>query len=83
MHLWASRYYKDFNSTPSLYDQHLMKQGYEVEKLAQSYIDSVISKNYGKHKVLCQEAYIDGNFEVKTEALIDRYPLKCTKFLYH
>jgi hypothetical protein len=32
LHLWADKHSKLNKLVPSVYEQHLMKQGYEVEK---------------------------------------------------
>lgn len=60
LHLWAKKHNKLNKIVPSVFEQHLMKQGYEVEKLA--------------HKLLpqatWQEAYVSYEFEVRRDALV-------------
>ena len=60
LHLWAEKHNKLNKLVPSVYEQHLMKQGYEVEKLA--------------HKLLpyatWQKAYVSDEFEIRRDALI-------------
>ena len=63
LHLWAKENDKLEKKVPSIYEQHLMKQGYEVEKLA--------------HKLLpnatWQKPYFTDDFEIRQDALI-KYP---------
>ena len=63
LHLWAKENDKLEKKAPSIYEQHLMKQGYEVEKLA--------------HKLLpnatWQKPYFTDNFEIRQDAMI-KYP---------
>jgi hypothetical protein len=50
MHLWAQKH-NQYNKTLSQYDQHLIKQGYEIEKLAREYISKYISKDCEYQKI--------------------------------
>ncbi len=50
MHLWALKH-DQYNKELSLFDQHLIKQGYEVEKLAQEYVKKYISKDCEFQKI--------------------------------
>ncbi len=75
MHLWADKHNKLNNLTPSVYDQHLMKQGYEVETLAHKLLPHAI----------WQETFISNGFESRSDALIkntddtyDLYEVKST-----
>jgi len=63
MHLWAKVNDKLEKKTPSIYEQHLMKQGYEVEKLAHELLPNAI----------WQKPYFTDNFEIRQDALI-KYP---------
>lgn len=60
MHLWAKVNDKLEKKTPSIYEQHLMKQGYEVEKLAHQLLPNAI----------WQKPYFTDNFEIRQDALI-------------
>ncbi len=44
MHLWAELNDK-FEKPLSIYDQHLMTQGYEVEKLAHEYLQEQVNQD--------------------------------------
>lgn len=63
MHLWAKVNDKLEKKTPSIYEQHLMKQGYEVEKIAHELLPNAI----------WQKPYFTDNFEIRQDALI-KYP---------
>ncbi len=60
LHLWAEKHNKLNKLAPSVYEQHLMKQGYEVEKLAHELLPHAT----------WQEAYISDEFEIRRDALI-------------
>lgn len=63
LHLWAKVNDNLENKAPSIYEQHLMKQGYEVEKLAHELLPNAV----------WQKPYFTDNFEIRQDALI-RYP---------
>lgn len=63
LHLWAEKHNKLNKLVPSVYDQHLMRQGYEVEKLAHELLPNAI----------WQKPYVIDGFEVRQDALI-KYP---------
>ncbi len=67
LHLWAQKHDKFTIQAPSPYDQHLMKQGYEVEHLAKECMQKRATK---PEHFLWQRRYIDGSYETKTDALI-------------
>ncbi len=60
LHLWAEKHNKLNKLIPSVYEQHLMKQGYEVEKLAHELLPHAT----------WQEAYVSDEFEIRNDALI-------------
>jgi len=60
LHLWAEKHNKLNKLVPSVYEQHLMKQGYEVEKLAHELLPNAT----------WQEAYVSDEFEIRRDALI-------------
>lgn len=70
MHLWADVNNK-FEKPLSLYDQHLMNQGYEVEKYAKQYLENFVSKN-NNLELIWQRTFIDKNYEAKSDALIHK-----------
>lgn len=70
MHLWAKVHDQQTNATPSLYDQHLMKQGYEVEKVAKEYLEKYILPKYKNAELLWQSTYISGEFQTRADGII-------------
>lgn len=75
LHLWADKHNKLAITSPSIFNQHLMKQGYEVEKLAHELLP------YAKW----QEKFVSDGFESRSDALIknvdgtyDLYEVKST-----
>ena len=63
LHLWAKENDKLEKKVPSIYEQHLMKQGYEVEKLAHDLLPNAT----------WQKPYFTDDFEIRQDALI-KYP---------
>lgn len=61
MHFWASKNEKLTITAPSLYDQHLMQQGYQVENLARKKFPNVD----------WQKTFDHDTFEIRTDALVD------------
>ena len=70
MHLWAKAHDQQTNATPSLYDQHLMKQGYEVEKVAKTYLEKYILPKYKNAELLWQSTYISGEYQTRADGII-------------
>jgi len=70
MHLWAKVHDQQTNATPSLYDQHLMKQGYEVEKVAKEYLEKYILHKYSNAELLWQTTYISGEYQTRADGII-------------
>ncbi|MBU1119994.1 hypothetical protein KKA50_02275, partial [Patescibacteria group bacterium] len=79
MHLWAQKH-NQYNKTLSQYDQHLIKQGYEVEKLAREYVEKYISpdceyqKIYQTDDLYSRADIVVGNdiYEVKSVTEIEK-----------
>lgn len=69
MHLWA-RAHGRLDESPSLYEQHLMKQGQQVEALARQYIEAVILPEYEQAELIWQRPFDDGKYEIRVDALI-------------
>lgn len=70
MHLWARTHGQIEIEGPSLYEQHLMTQGQQVEALAQHYLEGVILPKYAQAELIWQHPYNDGKFEIRVDALI-------------
>ncbi len=70
MHLWAKEHEKLQITTPSTYDQHLMKQGYEVEKVAHDYLTQYVLPKYKNAKLLWQQTYVSGEYQSRADGII-------------
>lgn len=68
MHLWAGENNK-FEKPLSVYEQHLLHEGYKVEKLAKEYLQNFVTQN-PQYKILWQSTYTDKNYEAKADALL-------------
>jgi hypothetical protein len=69
LHLWAQSH-DLLHVTPSTYDQHLMKQGYAVEKVAKEYLTKYILPKYTHAELLWQPTYKSGEYEARADGLI-------------
>ncbi|MBI9045527.1 MAG: DUF2779 domain-containing protein [Anaerolineaceae bacterium] len=67
MHLWAKKN-NHIDKTPSAFDLHIMKQGYEVEKLAKEYLEKFNLKP--GESLLFQKTFTDKQFVTRTDVLI-------------
>ena len=82
MHLWASLN-GQIEVAPSLYEQHLMQQGHEIEILARQYLIESLLKD-SRAEFTQEETFIDGNFQVRVDfaaryaniGLMDIYEIK-------
>jgi len=70
MHLWAKSHDQQTNATPSLYDQHLMKQGYDVEKVAKVYLQKYVLPKYKNAELLWQPTYTPGEYQSRADGVI-------------
>lgn len=70
MHLWAD-FNDKFEKPLSIYDQHLMSQGYEVEKYAKKYLENIVDSDTNL-ELIWQRTFIDKNYEAKSDALIHK-----------
>jgi hypothetical protein len=67
-HLWAFKNGKIKEHEKDPYKEHLSKQGYKVEKLAQEFLKEVAEKD--ESIILLQEVSEDGQFQARIDALI-------------
>jgi len=67
LHLWASKNDK-VESGPSLYDQHLMKQGQEVEALAQIFAEDFL-RIESDLEIEFQQTFTDDDFQARVDIL--------------
>ena len=70
MHLWAKEHGKLQITAPSTYDQHLMKQGYEVEKVAHDYLTHYVLPKYKNAELLWQQTYVSGEYQSRADGII-------------
>lgn len=71
LHMWLSVHSNTQPKPPSLYDQHTMKQGYSVEKLAKEFLQRKVATQYPAGTTLTFEATLtDGNYESRIDALV-------------
>lgn len=70
MHLWAKAHGKLQITAPSTYDQHLMKQGYEVEKVAHDYLTQYVLPKYKNAELLWQQTYVSGGYQSRADGII-------------
>ena len=69
LHLWAKKHDR-IEKSLSDFEIHIMKQGYQVEKLAKEYIDAVII-NHSKDEALhWQKTYSHQNYTLRADALV-------------
>ena len=69
LHLWAKKH-NLIEKSPSVFEIHIMNQGYEVEKLAKEYIHAVII-NHSKDEILhWQKTCSHQNYTIRADALV-------------
>ncbi|MFO7944537.1 MAG: DUF2779 domain-containing protein [Anaerolineales bacterium] len=82
MHFWASKH-DQIEKPPPLYDQHLMRQGKEVERLAREFIETQLLEGT-KSEIIHEKTFVAGNFQARVDTLardpaegvIDIYEIK-------
>jgi hypothetical protein len=70
-HLWAKKN-GHYLELPSEFDQHLINEGYKVEKLGQEYLAEVFPAGLTGVEILRQQTFADGPFEARIDALVDK-----------
>ncbi|MFW5713515.1 MAG: DUF2779 domain-containing protein [Brevefilum sp.] len=70
MHLWARAHDQLEEESPSLYEQHLITQGQQVESLAYQYLEEFILPEYEQGDLIWQRTYNDGKYKIRVDALI-------------
>lgn len=68
IHLWAKTHNAGHEVTLSPFEAHLTKQGYQIEALAQTYLE----KKFGSatSELLWQQTFVDVHFEARTDAMV-------------
>jgi hypothetical protein len=69
MHLWAKKNFA-IKKDMTTFNAHLIKQGYEVEKLAKQYLKLYISENPEYSELIWQKSYCYKNYQIKIDALL-------------
>jgi hypothetical protein len=77
MHLWAEKHNKLKITKPSVYEQHLMKQGYEVEKAAHDYLLNFVLPTHSHAELLWQKTFSTGDFQIRTDGIIHDLDTNC------
>lgn len=71
LHMWLKANGDVQPKELAVYDQHIFKQGYEVEKLAKKMLEQKVAREYPEGTVLTFEAtLIDGNYQSRIDALV-------------
>lgn len=68
-HLWAKKN-GQIEQNLSDFDQHLIAEGYEVEKLAQDFFRTVILPQKPGYEMKFQQTFVDGIFEARVDILL-------------
>jgi len=68
-HLWAAKH-NLIDQTPSVFDIHVMRQGFEVEALAKEYLEKCILK--ADEDLVYQNTFTDRQFIVRNDFLIHK-----------
>lgn len=69
--MWLSVHSNAKPKPLSLYDQHIARQGYKVEKLAKKFLQEKVTAQYPTGSTLTFEATLtDGNYESRIDALV-------------
>lgn len=71
LHLWAKKHNK-ISKSPSAFEINLMDQGYEVEKLANEYLEKFVVRKSEDEKLLWQASFLDKHYAVRTDALVHK-----------
>jgi len=67
LHLWAERH-DHIDRTPSAFETHLSYQGYQVEHLAQEYLEKFILES--GQRLISQETFTDNRFTARVDFLV-------------
>ncbi|MCB2178594.1 DUF2779 domain-containing protein [bacterium] len=70
MHLWADKHDQLTETTPSLYDLHLMKQGQAVENMARDFLIDYLAENHPKAVLEFQKTVSDGPYLARLDGAV-------------
>ena len=70
MHLWAQSHDQLEMKGHTLFEQHLIQQGQQVEEFAREYIENSLLDKYSQAQLFWQPSYDDGQFNIRADALV-------------
>ena len=71
LHMWLKSRAEVTPKPISVYDQHIMKQGYEIEKLAKVFLEKKVALEYPAGTTISfEETLTDGNYQSRIDALV-------------
>ena len=70
IHFWAACHDEQTSRSFNEFQQHLAAQGRETERMAYTYLDSVVLPTYEDAELIWQAEYTDGLFYAKLDGLI-------------
>ncbi|NCS94915.1 MAG: DUF2779 domain-containing protein [Leptospira sp.] len=71
LHMWLKSRSEVTPKPVSVYDQHIMKQGYEIEKLAKVFLEKKVAREYPAGTTISfEETLTDGNYQSRIDALV-------------
>lgn len=90
LHLWAYKHDQSELTFPTPYDQHIMEQGRQIEKLAAEFVEQVLLPQKGKCEVYWQRTFEDGPYLSRADLVIediqagvyDLYEIKSTTSIH-
>ncbi len=70
LHLWAKANNRQGSREFSVYDQHLARQGYQVESLAKDFLKQYTEQNYQQAEIDFQAVLKSGSYQSTIDALV-------------
>jgi CRISPR/Cas system-associated exonuclease Cas4 (RecB family) len=70
LHLWAKKNGQLESTQPTPYSQYLIKQGYEVQKIAWQFLEHKVASEYAEAELSFEKTLIDGDYESRIDALV-------------
>lgn len=71
LHMWLKSRSQVTPKPISIYDQHIMKQGYEIEELAKVFLEKKVILDYPAGSTISfEETLTDGNYQSRIDALV-------------
>lgn len=69
LHLWAKKNNKLEDVVPSRYEQHIMQQGQQVEKIAKEYLRARLAQHNPDLKISTEQTFTAGHFGSRVDLL--------------